>query len=127
MSTLNSDWPTRRNELERNAEDLANQFEMPGENFQIGVDEALLFSNNPRLWNEYVRDDANGIVGALKQKGDRTAQVDAAFWSILSRAPFPEERSACDDFLGARDANPTAALRQFVWSLLASPEFRFNH
>ena len=126
-ATSAPDWPNRRDELERQADDLANQFEVPGENFQIGVDEALLFTNNAKLWDDYVRDDGSTLVGCLKQKPDRTAQIETAYWATLGRAPLPEEQSACDAFLAQRTANPLLGLRQLVWSLLASPELRFNH
>ncbi len=127
MPTTTPEWSSRRDELERNADDLANQFEVPVENFQIGVDEALLFSNSPKLWDDYVRDDGNSLVGCLKQKSDRASQIEIAFWTIFSRAPLQEERSACDEFLARRDSDHIAGIRSFVWSLLASPELRFNH
>ena len=42
-------WLKRREELDRQVEGVANQFELPGENFQVGVDEALLFANSPQF------------------------------------------------------------------------------
>ncbi len=127
VATTAAEWPNRRDELERNADDLANQFEVPGENFQIGVDEALLFSNNSRLWDDYVRDDGATLVGCLKQKNDQVLQIETAFWTVFSRSPLPDERSTCEAFLAERSSNPIAGLRQLVWVLLASPELRFNH
>ena len=127
VATTAAEWPNRRDELERNADDLANQFEVPGENFQIGVDEALLFSNNSRLWDDYVRDDAATLVGCLKQKNDQVLQIETAFWTVFSRSPLPDERSTCEAFLAERSLNPIAGMRQLVWGLLASPELRFNH
>jgi hypothetical protein len=126
-NTTSPEWVNRRDELERQADDLANQFEVPGESFQIGVDEALLFNNNSRLWDEYVRDDGSTLIGYLKQKPDRMAQIETAFWTVLSRPPMPDERSHCESFLIQKEANPLLGLRQMVWSLLASPELRFNH
>ncbi len=127
MPTTAAEWPNRRDELERNADDLSNQFEVPGENFQIGVDEALLFSNNSRLWDDYVRDDGATLVGCLKQKNDQVLQIETAFWTVFSRSPLPDERSTCEAFLAERSSNPIVGLRQLVWGLLASPELRFNH
>jgi hypothetical protein len=127
QATNSPEWAKRREEFERNADDLANQFEVPGENFQVGVDEALLFTNNSKLWDDYVRQDGEGLVGCLKLKTERTTQIDVAYWTIFARPPLPEERSFCDEFLTHRTSDSTTALRQFVWSLLASPELRFNH
>jgi hypothetical protein len=126
-ATSSPEWMNRRDEFERNSDDLANQFEVPGENFQISVDEALLFNNSARMWDEFVRDDGGMLIGSLKLKADQSAQIETAFWAILGRAALPAERSACEDFLTQKAANPVLGLRQFVWSLLASPELRFNH
>ena len=127
LDTASPEWAGRRDEFERQSDDLANQFEVPGENFQIGVDEALLFSNNARIWDDYVRDEGASLIGCLKSKGDRSAQIDLAFWTVLSRPALAEERSSCEAFLTQRETNVLLGLRQLVWSLLASPELRFNH
>jgi glutathione S-transferase len=121
------EWLKRRDELERNSEGFANQFEQPGENFQIGVDEALLFSNSPQFTDEYLRDSNDRLVGSLKAQTDRPTQITTAYWATLSRAPSAEEISACEQYLVKRDAEPVAGLRQMVWALLTSPELRFNH
>lgn len=126
MPTNSPDWPKRREEMERNAEGLANSFEVPGENFQIGVDEALLLSNSAQMWNDYVRPDGDGLVACLKQKNDRTAQIETAYWTLFSRPPLPDEQSVCNEFLTRHSEDQTAGLRHLIWSLLSSPELRFN-
>jgi hypothetical protein len=120
------EWQKRRDELERSSEGFANQFELPGDNFQIGVDEALLFSNSPQFTDEYLRDSPDRLVGAIKPLPDKTAQVTTAYWATLSRAPSADEIAACEQYLGKRE-DPVVGLRQMVWALLTSPELRFNH
>ncbi len=120
------DWQKRRDELERSAEGFANQFELPGENFQVGVDEALLFSNSPQFTDDYLRDSPDRLIGTIKQQTDKSAQITTAYWAALSRAPSADEVTACEQYLGKR-AEPVAGLRQMVWALLTSPELRFNH
>lgn len=120
------EWQKRRDELERNAEGFANQFEQPGENFQVGVDEALLFSNSPQFFDDYVRDSQDRLVGAIRQQPDKTAQITTAYWAALTRAPSAEEIAACNQYLEKR-TEPVAGLRQMVWALLTNPELRFNH
>ena len=112
--------------MERSAEGFANQFELPGENFQVGVDEALLFSNSPQFTDDYLRDSPDRLIGAIKQQTDKSAQITTAYWAALSRAPSADEITACEQYLGKR-AEPVAGLRQMVWALLTSPELRFNH
>ena len=120
------DWQKRRDDLERSCEGFANQFELPGENFQVGVDEALLFSNSPQFTDDYLRDSGDRLVGVIKAQPDRGAQINTAYWSALSRAPSTDEVAACEQFMAKR-TEPVAGLRQMVWALLTSPELRFNH
>ena len=126
-STAASEWPQKRDEFDRASEDIAGQFEIPGENFQIGVDEALFMTNNARIWDEFVRDEGHRLVGALKQKTDPAAQIELAYWTIFSRPPTAEEQTECEAFLAKYGADTSKALRQFVWSLISSPEMRFNY
>ncbi|MFO1045458.1 MAG: DUF1549 domain-containing protein [Planctomycetaceae bacterium] len=120
------DWQKRRDDLERSCEGFANQFELPGENFQVGVDEALLFSNSPQFTDDYLRDSGDRLIGVIKAQPDRGAQINTAYWSALSRAPSADEVAACEQFMAKR-TKPVAGLRQMVWALLTSPELRFNH
>lgn len=120
------EWSKKRDELERNSEGFANQFELPGESFQVGVDEALLFSNSPQFADDYLRDSGDRLVGVIKTQADRSTQIATAYWSALSRAPSADEVAACEQFLAKR-TEPVAGLRQMVWALLTSPELRFNH
>ncbi len=120
-------WLKRREELDRQVEGTANQFELPGENFQVGVDEALLFANSPQFTDNYLRDGNDRLIGVLKQQTDRPARITSAYWATLSRAPSAEEVAACEQYLTKREADPLAATKQMVWALLTSPELRFNH
>lgn len=120
-------WLKRREELDRQVEGVANQFELPGENFQVGVDEALLFANSPQFTENYLRDNPDRIVGVLKQQPDHATRIATAYWAILSRNPSPDEVAACEQYLAKRDTDQVAALRQMTWALLTSPELRFNH
>lgn len=125
-ATTGDEWQKRREELERTAEGFANQFEAPGENFQVGVDEALLFSNSSQFVDDYLRDSDDRLVGAIKKESDKAAQITTAYWAAFSRAPSAEEISACEQYLTKR-ADPVNGLRQMVWALMTSPELRFNH
>lgn len=120
-------WAGRRRDLENQAQGLASQIEIPGENFQVSVTEALLFSNAPQIENDYLRDSGDRLVGVLKANGDRTQVVGTAFRSVLSREPQAEEVEWCAKYLAARDDRPVAALQQFVWALVTGSEFRFNY
>jgi hypothetical protein len=121
------EWATRREQLENAANGYAGMFEMPGENFQIAVDEALLFNNSKRIEDELLRDTKSEIVGYLKSLPDNAAIIETAFQTICSRLPRDDERAAIDEFLQKHSADRTAAIRHFVWALLTGPEMRFSY
>lgn len=121
------DWEKRREGIEGAAGSWGGQFERPNEHFQVPVDEALFFTNNKRIEDDLVRDGPDRLVGKLKSMTDRRQQIDLAFRNALGRAPTEEEIAAADAFLEQRKDRPVDGIKQFVWSLITSPEVRFNY
>jgi hypothetical protein len=121
------EWNNRRRDLENHAQGFAQQIEIPGENFQVGVGEALLFSNSQHVENEYLRDAGDRLVGALKGISDRPQMIQTAFRAVLSRDAQSEEVEAIVQYLATREDRPIAAIQQFVWALITDSEFRFNY
>jgi hypothetical protein len=113
--------------LEENARGFADLFEQPGENFQVGVAEALLFSNSQRIRNEFLAEGGDRLVSRLAQLGDPRQQIDVAVRTVLSRPPTAEEIPTLEAYLRQRKDRPVEACRQMVWALLTSAEFRFNY
>ncbi len=103
---------------------LSSRFEMPRDEMQISVSEALFMSNSQQILNELL---VGGLVARLAQMSDETQIVDTAMRSVLLRDPDSEERAALVDFLRSRSERKEQACRQVVWSLLTSTEFRFNY
>ena len=120
-------WVTRREQLENSSNGWFGNFEMPGESFHVAVDEALLFSNNKRIEDEFLRDSADRLVGHLKTLSDNQAVIETAVHTICSRLPRDDERATLDDFLQKRSADRLAAIRHLVWVLLTGPEMRFSY
>jgi hypothetical protein len=120
-------WGSRRERLESQADGAAGLFEIPHENFQVSVDEALLFSNSERFMREYLQEGSERLVGYLVELDEPASQVQGAYRAVLSREPDPEELEIMPAYLAERSDRPAAAVQQLVWALLASPEFRFNH
>lgn len=121
------DWKREREGLENSANGWANYFEIPGEHFQIAVDEALLFSNSDRIQNDLLRSSGDRLVGTLKDTEDQQQLLTIVFEAICSRQPTDEERQAITAYLTARSENREDALRQITWAILAGPEIRFNY
>ena len=116
----------RLESIVNSARGLMDSFELPGDDFQVSVDESLLFSNNERIERELLRKDKDALVGKLAATDDRAAAIDTACWTIYSRPPSAEESEQLAMFLAARADRLPDAYRQLVWAMLASSECRFN-
>lgn len=110
--------------IENSARGLAPIFAQPGEDFQIGVNEALLFSNSDRITREVIAD--NGLLSRLKELKEPAKQIPVLVRTIHNREPSEAETKAITDYLVRRNDRPVEALRQVIWALLAGAEFRFN-
>jgi hypothetical protein len=102
----------------------SNQFEQPRENFRVTADEALFFSNSDQVVSNYLK---GGLFQRLKGEADKKQMIEAAVWSIYSRAVTEEETKILSDYLLKRTDRQETACRQLIWVLLTSTEFRFNY
>jgi hypothetical protein len=122
----------KADELEKKLEGLesfgrgfAGMLAQPSDDFQIGVSEALLFSNSPRITQEFLSD--NGLLGQVKQMKDSKQAVEFLVRSILGRQPAADELKWFTDYLASRSDRQPEAYRQIAWALITSAEFRFNY
>jgi hypothetical protein len=113
--------------VERGAGRLAGLFVQPTDNFQVGVDEAMLFANNESLLKEVLAESSGSLVGRLKQIAEPEKRAELAVRTVFTRAARAEEIQTLGDYLRRRSDRPAAASQQMVWALMASAEFRFNH
>lgn len=120
-------WSNKREQLERQADALARQLAIPDEDFQVPVTEALWFSNNQWVESELLSGADDRIIGFLKAMTDDRQIVRAATRSVLLREPTEEEYDKVTEYLARRIDRRESALRQVVWAMMSSPEFRFNH
>jgi len=112
--------------LERRAEGLSKLFVEPGENFQVSVKEAMLFSNSDALTKELLQPTGT-LVERLQQVKDVPQRAELAVRSVLGRPASADEIRALTDYLQSREDRSAEACQQVIWALLTSPEFRFNH
>ncbi|HEX5102528.1 MAG TPA: DUF1549 domain-containing protein [Pirellulaceae bacterium] len=113
--------------LEGGGRGLGSQFEMPTADFQIGIDEALLFSNSERIASELLPDNKESLLGKMADCPDLRSAAETAVWSIYTRRPTEEELTALTEYLAQREDRIADARRQLVWALLTSSECRFNY
>lgn len=111
--------------LEKNGEKFAVHFPQPGDHFQVGVAEAMLFANNESLMRELL-DGPGTLVAHMKELATLKQRAEVAVRAVLSRRPRPDEMQTLVDYMSRRP-DGDAACRQVVWALLTSAEFRFNH
>lgn len=113
--------------LAESARSMASTLGSSGGDGQIGVAEALLFSNSKKIDQELLADGDGRLVARLLKVAAPDEQVELAVRNILGRDPDADERRALREYLQHRTDRPEEACRQLVWALLTSPEFRFNH
>lgn len=113
--------------VDNSARGFAGELEMPGESFQVGVGEALLFANNDRVIKEFLNEGQGRLITQMLEQTDPRQRAETAIWTILSRAPEAEELGLLADYLARRQDRPLEACRQLVWALVTSAEFRFNY
>ena len=123
----NDTWGEQRDELEKQSEKTARLLTIPDDGFQVPVTEALWFSNNPSIQNDLLSGSNDRLVGYLKGMDSDTEALTAAFLAVLSRQPAEEESTMIQHYLSERGDRREEGMKQVVWALLATPEFRFNH
>jgi hypothetical protein len=117
----------RIEQMEASARGFASLIAMPTDNFQIGVGEALLFSNGDRVEKDYLADNAGTLLGRMKTETQTSAAIELMLRTTLGRAPTDEEAKAFAAFAEARKDRADEARRQMLWAVCTGPEFRFNH
>ncbi|MBT6721775.1 MAG: DUF1549 domain-containing protein [Planctomycetaceae bacterium] len=102
------------------------KFVVPGERFQVSVDEALLFSNADEFKDKIkvANDRLGGELAAIESD---EALVQRAIRTVYSRPATAEELEAISAYVAARSDRREEAISQIVWALLTSSELRFNH
>jgi len=121
------EWIKRRTELENQANGWVREFEQPGDNFQVAVDEALFFSNSQRIQNEMLSDSDDRLLGALKKGENQNQAIEVLWLTVLGRVPQVDEITSANNWLDRIPKKKNESRTQLLWALLAGPEFRFNH
>src|SRR5262249_49400598 len=117
----------RMEQLESAGRGLAATLELPGVDFQVSVDEALLLSNSDKIAKDLLAAGSNTLTEKLPETSDPRAAAEFAMWNVLARPPADGELKALTNYLSQRADRPAEARRQIVWALLTSSECRFNY
>lgn len=96
----------------------------PQDAFFATVDQALMIQNDPTVQSWLASGDAV-LCARLAAIEDPATLCGELTWSILCRPPDDEEIRMVTAMLDRGGADREATIRELVWGLLASSEFRF--
>jgi hypothetical protein len=105
---------------------FAGQAGQPEQDFQATL-EQILFVSNGGVVRSWISPQSGNLTERLGRIAEPPAVADEMYLCALSRRPAAEEVAELTAFLQARAQDRPAALQEWIWGLLASDEFRFNH
>ncbi len=117
----------RIEQIERSARGFASNIAQPTDNFQIGVGEALLFSNGDRVLKEFLSEGGGTSLGRAKAMKEPKDAVTLLMKTAYGRAPTTEEAKTLVAFVEKRKGHEATAYRHVLWALVTGPEFRFSY
>jgi hypothetical protein len=106
---------------------LASNFPYPADDLQIGVNEALLFSNSGALIRDLLGEGNDKLLTKAKSFDDPAKAVDLIARTVLCRPATADEQKALVEYISRRGDRLNEAYRQVIWALLSGAEFRFNY
>jgi hypothetical protein len=93
--------------------------------FQSTVHQALFLSNGGLLAG-WLNPGGGNLTERLAKIEDSQALADELYLTVLTRRPTPEEIAHASEYLREAGDERPARVREMVWSLVTSAEFRFN-
>jgi hypothetical protein len=117
----------RIEQIEASARGFASLIAQPNDGFQIGVGEALLFSNGDRVMREFLTDGPSTALGRVKGMKEPREAVDFLVKTAYGRAPTADEAKALTAYVEKRKGREAEAYKQVLWALVTAPEFRFSY
>lgn len=114
-------------QMENASRGFASLIAQPTENFQIGVGEALLFSNGDRVSRDFLTDGNGTLLARVKDMKSTADAVTLLVRVAYGRTPTAAEEKALIAYVEKRSDRRVEAYRQVLWALVTSPEFRFNY
>jgi hypothetical protein len=98
----------------------------PQSDFFATADQALFVANGG-LVNGWVAPAASNISDRMVREKDLNIAAEDLYLTVLSRRPTPDETAEVVRVLSEQAATKPASVQEWVWGLLTSAEFRFNH
>lgn len=96
----------------------------PQDAFFATVDQALVIQNDP-TYQSWLKSNDAALFSRLAAIDDPKKLTEEMTWSILGRQPDDEEIKMVTEILQQNSTDRETTIRELVWGLLASSEFRF--
>ena len=117
----------RLESIDSAARGFAGTIAQPTDDFQIGVGEALLFSNSDRIGKEFLTDGSGTLLSKTKLLKDPAEVAELMVKTAFGRPAKADEKAAIVEYLQKRNDRSAEAQKQVLWALVTSAEFRFNY
>jgi hypothetical protein len=114
-------------QTENSGRGFAGLIAQPTDNFQIGVGEALLFSNGNRVLTELLTDGNGTALGRVKTMKSPQDAIEFLVKTTYGRSATAEETKALVSYIQKRTGREAEAYKQVLWALVTAPEFRFSY
>jgi len=111
---------------ERFAKAFANPPREPETDFNPTVKAALFYLNDSVVLG-WLKPAPDNLAERLAKTMEPNKLAEEMYLAILTRLPSEEEKKDVADYLTKHSANRDTAIRNLIWSLLASNEFCMNH
>lgn len=105
---------------------FAGQAGQPEQDFQATLEQTLFMANGGTL-RSWIAPSGGNLAGRLNGVTEPAALAEQLFMCMLSRPPVAEETAELTAALQARAAERPAVIQEWIWGIMASDEFRFNH
>ncbi|HET6883494.1 MAG TPA: DUF1549 domain-containing protein [Pirellulales bacterium] len=105
---------------------FAGQAGQPEQDFQATLEQTL-FMTNGGLLRSWIGPQGGNLADRLNRVNELPSVAEQLYLCVLSRPPAAEEVAELTAYLQARAQDRPAAIQEWIWALLTSDEFRFNH
>lgn len=100
--------------------------EATGGDFSATLNQALFFGNGGVV-DGWLTPKYDNLAARLVAEKDPARAADAVYLAVFTRKPSDVERADVAGFLKGREKDKPEAVKEMLWALLSSNEFRFNH
>lgn len=111
---------------DRDYRTIVQRFAHRGESFEANASQALFLTYN-KIMEEQFEASRGTLAEQLTELKDNADVAERAYLRVLSRHPSKAEVAEITEYLSAANPSRRELIRDVVWALCCSAEFRFNH